>query len=66
MIAVGEKTGDLEDMLLNVAENYDQQIEARLGRLTSLLEPFMIVTMVLMVGFIVMAVLVPIFEMQNI
>lgn len=66
MIAVGEKTGDLEEMLLNVADNYDQQIEARLGKLTSLLEPLMIVTMVAMVGFIVMAVLVPIFEMQNI
>jgi general secretion pathway protein F len=66
MIAVGEKTGELEDMLLNVAENYDQQIEARLGRLTTLLEPLMIVTMVLTVGFIVMAVLLPIFEMQDI
>lgn len=66
MVAVGEKTGDLENMLLNVADNYDQQIEARLGKLTSLLEPLMIVAMVLVVGFIVMAVLLPIFEMQNI
>ena len=66
MVAVGEKTGDLENMLLNVAENYDQQIEARLGKMTSLLEPLMIVAMVLVVGFIVMAVLMPIFEMQNV
>ncbi|MEI7440961.1 MAG: type II secretion system F family protein [bacterium] len=66
MVSVGEKTGDLENMLLNVADNYDQQIEARLGKLTSLLEPLMIVAMVLVVGFIVMAVLLPIFEMQNI
>jgi type II secretory pathway component PulF len=66
MVSVGEKTGDLENMLLNVADNYDQQIEARLGKLTSLLEPLMIVAMVLVVGFIVMAVLLPIFEMQNV
>ncbi len=66
MVAVGEKTGELEDMLLNVADNYDQQIEARLGKLTSLLEPLMIIGMVAVVGFIVMAVLMPIFEMQNI
>ncbi len=66
MVSVGEKTGDLENMLLNVADNYDQQIEARLGKLTSLLEPLMIVAMVLVVGFIVMAVLMPIFEMQNV
>ena len=66
MVSVGEKTGDLENMLLNVAENYDQQIEARLGKMTSLLEPLMIVAMVLVVGFIVMAVLMPIFEMQNV
>jgi general secretion pathway protein F len=66
MVAVGEKTGELEDMLLNVADNYDQQIEARLGKLTSLLEPLMIVAMVVVVGFIVVAVLMPIFEMQNV
>jgi general secretion pathway protein F len=66
MVSVGEKTGDLENMLLNVADNYDQQIEARLGKLTSLLEPLMIVAMVLVVGFIVVAVLLPIFEMQNV
>jgi general secretion pathway protein F len=66
MVSVGEKTGDLENMLLNVAENYDQQIEARLGKMTGLLEPLMIVAMVLVVGFIVMAVLMPIFEMQNV
>lgn len=53
-------------MLMSVAENYDQQVEARLGRLTSLLEPLMIVGMVVLVGFIVMAVLLPIFDMQNI
>jgi general secretion pathway protein F len=66
MVAVGEKTGELEDMLINVADNYDQQIEAQLGKLTSLLEPLMIVAMVFIVGFIVIAVLMPIFEMQNI
>ena len=62
MIAVGEKSGDLEEMLLKVAENYEYQVETRLNGLMSLLEPLMILVMGTVVGFIVLAILLPIFQ----
>ena len=62
MIAVGEKSGDLEEMLLKVAENYEYQVETRLNGLMSLLEPLMILVMGVVVGFIVLAILLPIFQ----
>ena len=65
MIGVGEKTGELEPMLLNVAETYEQQVDTTLGSLTSVLEPVMMIVMALFVGAIVMAVLMPIFEMNQ-
>ena len=65
MIGVGEKTGELEKMLINVADSYDQSVKSRLATVTSLLGPIMIVVMVMFVGFIVMAVLMPIFEMNE-
>lgn len=65
MVGVGEKTGELEQMLSNVADNYEQQVEVGLSTLTTLLEPIMIVVMAGVVGFIVMAVLMPIFDMQQ-
>jgi general secretion pathway protein F len=65
MIGVGEKTGELEPMLYNVAENYELQVDTAVGALTSLLSPIMIVAMVIFVGFIMMAILGPIFEMNQ-
>lgn len=65
MVGVGEKSGELESMLLNVAENYEQQVDTTLGSLTSVLEPVMMIFMAVLVGFIVMGVLMPIFEMNN-
>ena len=62
MIAVGEKSGELEEMLLKVAENYEYQVETRLNGLMSLLEPLMILVMGAVVGFIVLAILLPIFQ----
>jgi general secretion pathway protein F len=62
MIAVGEQSGDLEQMLLKVAENYEYQVETRLNGLMSLLEPLMILVMGGVVGFIVLAILLPIFQ----
>jgi general secretion pathway protein F len=66
MVGVGEKTGELENMLISIADNYDQEVDTKLGRFTSVLEPMMILLMVGVVGFIVMAVLQPLLEMQNI
>jgi general secretion pathway protein F len=65
MVGVGEKSGELEGMLFNVAENYEGQVETSLGSLTSLLEPVMMIFMAVLVGFIVMAVLLPIMEMNQ-
>lgn len=65
MIAVGEQTGELEEMLNKVADSYDQQVETTLSALTSLLEPIMIVVMGGIVGFIVFAILLPIFDITS-
>ncbi len=62
MIAVGEKSGELEQMLKRVADTSDQQIEMSINRLLALLEPVMILFMGVSVGFIVLAILLPIFQ----
>ncbi len=65
MVGVGEKTGELEGMLINVATTFEEEVDVKLGALTSLLEPLMMIVMALLVGFIVIAVLLPIFEMNS-
>lgn len=66
MIAIGEKTGELPAMLANVAETYEEQINGKIEGLTSLLEPLMIIGMGGMVGFIVLAVFMPLLDLSNI
>lgn len=66
MISIGEKTGELPDMLKNVAETYEEQVSTKIEGMTSLLEPIMIIGMGGVVGFIVMAVFVPLLDMSNI
>jgi general secretion pathway protein F len=65
MVSIGERSGQLEEMLLNVANAYDAQVETRMSALTSLLEPVMIVAMGGVVAFIVMAILLPILQMNT-
>ncbi|HEY1692451.1 MAG TPA: type II secretion system F family protein [Polyangiaceae bacterium] len=65
MIAVGERSGQLEQMLENVARAYDSQVETRVQALTSLLEPLMIVFMGGGVGFIAFAILMPLIQMND-
>ncbi len=65
MIAVGEQTGEMEEMLVKVADIYDQQVETMVSTLTSLLEPVMIVIIGAIMGFIVFAVLLPIFNLTS-
>ncbi len=65
MIAVGERSGQLEQMLENVARAYDSQVETRVQALTSLLEPLMIVVMGGGVGFIAFAILMPLIQMNE-
>ena len=62
MIAVGEETGMLTEMLLDVADMYDQDCEASIAAMTSLLGPSLIVVLGVIIGFVVMAILLPIFE----
>ncbi|MBI4954358.1 MAG: type II secretion system inner membrane protein GspF [Myxococcales bacterium] len=65
MIAIGERSGQLEEMLENVAVAYDHQVETRVGMLTSLLEPLIIVVMGAAVGFIAMAILFPLVQASD-
>ncbi|NIQ38322.1 MAG: type II secretion system inner membrane protein GspF [Proteobacteria bacterium] len=65
MIAIGENSGQLEQMLLKVSDAYDNQIETTVSGLTSILEPLLILVMGGIVLFIVLAVLLPIFEMNQ-
>ena len=64
MIAVGEEGGALEKALLKVAISYEREVDKTVKVLTSLLEPVMILTMGLIIGFIVIAMLLPIFEIS--
>jgi len=65
MVAIGERSGQLEEMLLNVANAYDAQVETRMTALTSLLEPLMIVVLGGVVAFVVMSILLPILQMNT-
>ena len=63
MIAVGEKSGEMEEMLRRIGQIYDGEVDRVITRFTSLLEPIMILAMGVLVFFIVVAILLPIFEM---
>jgi general secretion pathway protein F len=65
MVAIGERSGQLEDMLLSVADSYEQQVNVRIGALTSLLEPVMIVLMGATIGFVAVSILMPILQMNS-
>jgi general secretion pathway protein F len=66
MIAVGERSGQLEQMLENVSRAYEAEVETKLATVTSLLEPIMIVVMGGAVGFIVISIMMPLMQMNNI
>jgi type IV pilus assembly protein PilC len=62
MIQVGEETGELDKMLIKVADTYDNEVDTLVGALMSLLEPFLIVGMGLAVGFIVISLFLPLIK----
>jgi type IV pilus assembly protein PilC len=66
MISIGERTGALEKLLLKIAEFFDQEVRATVKALTSLIEPLMITMMGGIVGFIVLAIFLPIIYIQRI
>jgi len=65
MIAVGEQTGGLDEMLSKIADFYDEEVDVAVGALLSLMEPIMIVVLGVVVGGMVVAMYLPIFDMMN-
>ena len=65
MINIGEKTGELENMLTQVSEAYDFQVKNSVDGLTSLLGPVMLIFMGGVIGIIVFAVMMPMFQLSN-
>jgi type IV pilus assembly protein PilC len=59
MIDVGEQTGALPEMLMRIADNYDEEVDNAVAAMTSLLEPIMIVFLAVIVGSIVIALFLP-------
>jgi type IV pilus assembly protein PilC len=65
MIAVGEQTGGLDEMLSKIADFYDEEVDVAVSALLSLMEPMMIVILGVLVGGMVVAMYLPIFDMMN-
>ena len=65
MIAVGEKSGELEQMLTRAGDAFEREFEASVTRLMALLEPLLVLGMGVCVGFVVVAVLLPIFQLNQ-
>lgn len=65
MIGVGESTGALAEMLWDVADYYESEVERRLDRLTTMVEPLMMMIMAIVIGGIVIAMYIPIFELAG-
>ena len=65
MVALGEETGQLDRMLMQVADSYDEEVEVQLAGLTQLLEPLLIVFVGGMVGFIVIAMFLPLLSLTK-
>lgn len=66
MIAAGEKSGRIDEMLESVADSYDDEVEAMLSTLTSLMEPFLMVFLGVVIGGIVIAMFLPIFKLSSV
>lgn len=65
MITVGEETGALEDILVRTSEFYDGEVEAAIEKMTTMIEPILIMVLAVVVLFIVMALLLPMFNMMD-
>ena len=65
MISVGEESGSLDEILLKTADFYDEEVETSLDKMTTMLEPILIVIMAFIIGFIVIAMAMPMFDMVN-
>ena len=65
MIKVGEESGAIDEILNKSADFYDEEVEISLQKMTELMQPLMVVVMALIVGFIVIAIALPMFDMVN-
>jgi type IV pilus assembly protein PilC len=65
MVAVGEETGALDTMLTKIADFYEDEVEAAVKALTSILEPIMIIVVGGIVGFVVIAMYLPLFKVYD-
>jgi general secretion pathway protein F len=65
MVAVGERSGQLEQMLNDVADTYDRETNSAIAKFTTLLEPLMIVVMGVAVGFVVFSIMQPIMQLTE-
>jgi len=65
MISIGEETGELDKMLIQIADNFEEEVDVAITGLTSLLEPILIVFMGLVVGFIVISMFMPLFSLAK-
>lgn len=65
MVSIGEETGQLDKMLIQIADNFEEEVDVAISGLTSLLEPLLIVLMGLVVGFIVVSMFMPLFSLAR-
>ena len=66
VFTLGQNTGELEDLLFQIAEDYDHQVGMLADRLTTIMEPVLIIGLSVIVGFILLATLLPILETGNV
>jgi type IV pilus assembly protein PilC len=66
MCSIGEESGALDHMLVKTAEHYEREVESTVARLSTLLEPFIMVVLGLLIGGIVMALYLPIFQLGQV
>jgi type IV pilus assembly protein PilC len=65
MIEIGEKTGNLEQNLVYLSNNYEEELDMEIERFVSLLEPFILIIMAFIVGFMALSIVTPIYELSN-
>jgi type IV pilus assembly protein PilC len=65
MISVGESTGALDSMLSKIADFYEEEVDVSVGNLTSLLEPFLMIFLGVVIGGVVISMYLPIFQMAS-
>ncbi|WP_461039322.1 type II secretion system F family protein [Tepidimicrobium xylanilyticum] len=65
MIKIGEESGTLDNMLDKTADFFDEEVEVFFQRITTLLEPFLIICMAIIIGFIILAMAMPMFDIVN-